>query len=62
MKQGYYEDVQKDWRNGGIIRRRANLDTNLFYIFFYSYFEEVKEVSWTSNSVSYTHLTLPTKA
>ena len=24
-----------------------NLDPNLFYIFFYSYFEEVKELSWT---------------
>ena len=26
-----------------------NLDTNLFYIFFCSYFEEVKDLSWTSN-------------
>ena len=25
-----------------------NLDTNLFYIFFHSYFEEIKELSWTS--------------
>ena len=33
------------------IYRKINLDTNLFYIFFYSvsYFKEVKELSWTSN-------------